>query len=216
MPAGIGGGGQLVAQVLGQVERAAGGDAHGVGGGVRVVGGEASRLLLWRAQVELRIRPPHAVALVEGLAMLDRDENVLQLVSLALVVVHVAGADHLDASRRGERDQRLVARPVAEDEVVLQLDEDLVAAEPVDQLVELRASLAQLATRHQRGHAALAATGEHNQALGVVAQMAGPEPGVATPVLLLARVGETEAVGDAGEAAEVAVAATILRQQRQV
>jgi len=53
--------GEAVAEVFGEVEGAAAGDADGVGGGVRVVGLETSGLLFGGAEVELGVGAAFAV-----------------------------------------------------------------------------------------------------------------------------------------------------------
>ena len=51
--------------------------------------------------------------------MTDRHQHVLEPVALARVVVNAAGTDDVDAGALRQRDQRVVARPVTVDVVVL-------------------------------------------------------------------------------------------------
>ena len=156
------------------------------------------------------------MALVEARAVADRDHHVLQAVPLADVVVDVAGADHAHAGRLGERDERLVARPVAVDVVVLQLDEDLIRPEPVEEPLERGRRLGGPPRLHQRGDAALAAAGQHDHPVGVTREVGEREHGVEAALLLRPGVSLAQAEGVAGEAAEVRVALAGLGQQGQV
>ena len=207
---------QRVAHVLREVERAAPRDAHRVGGGVGVVAGEALGLQRRRAQEELRVGTALAVALVQRQAVLDRDQHVLQAVPVALVVVHVARAHHPHARRRRQTHERAVARAVVEHQVVLQLDEDVVRAEPLDQALEFGGRVAQPAGLGQAGDAARATAAKHDQPLAVRRQLLDGQAGV-QPSRLFARVALLlQAERQAGEAAEVGVAALILGQQGEV
>ena len=119
-------------------------------------------------------------------------------------------------TRSAQFHQRPVARPVAEDVVVLQLDEDIVAAEPVDEPSERLLRLGRAAGLHELRDASLAAAAQHDHALGVALELFNRDAGV-EPARLLALVALlVEPEGDAGEMAEVGVAALRLRQQRQV
>ena len=207
---------QRVAHVLREVERAAPRDAHRVGGGLGVVAGEALGLLHRRAQEELGVGTALAVALVQRQAVLDRDQHVLQAAPVALVVVHVAGAHHRHARRRRQTHERAVARAVVEHQVVLQLDEDVVGAEPPDQALEFGGRVAQPADLGQAGDAARATAAEHDQPLAVRRQLLDGQAGVQPPRLFAGVALLLQAEGEAGEAAEVGVAALILGQQREV
>ena len=95
--------GQPVAEVAREVEVATLCDAHRVRRRLRVVAREALGLLLGAAQPELGVGTALGVRLVEGRAMVDRDQHVLQPVPLARVVVHVARADDAHAGALASR-----------------------------------------------------------------------------------------------------------------
>ena len=181
-----------------------------------VVAPETLGLLLGAAQPELGVGTALGVRLVEGGAVADRDQHVLQLVPLACVVVHVAGPDHAHAGTLGEPHERLVARAVAVDVVVLQLDEDLLDPEPADEARERRGRLGAPSGLHEDRDASLAAAGEHDQPRCVAFERGKRDHGVDATRLLRAAVGLTEPVSEAGEAAQVRVALARLGQQREM
>src|SRR5207245_2731180 len=55
------------------------------------------------------VAAPFAFAAVEGRALLDRDEGVLQLCATCVVRMHIAGRDGRDAKQLGEIGERGVA-----------------------------------------------------------------------------------------------------------
>ena len=101
--------GEAVAQVAGEVEGAALGDANAVGQRLRPLG-EERRHLVGRLQVVLGVLAPHGVRGVEGAAVPDGDEHVLESVALAQVVVDVVGGDAAHAEPLCQLHQRPVAR----------------------------------------------------------------------------------------------------------
>ena len=208
--------GQPVAEVARQVEAATPRDPHRVRRRLGVVAREALGLLLGAAQPELGVRPALGVGLVEGRAMADRDQHVLQPVPFGRVVVHVTRAGHAHARPLGERDQRLVARAVAVDVVVLQLDEDLLRPEPAGEAVERRGRLGPAPGLHEGGDAPLAAPGEHDQPGRVALERGQRDHGVEASRLLRAAIGLAQPEGEAGEPAKVGVTLARLGQQREV
>ena len=208
--------GQPVAEVAGEVEAAAPRDAHRVRRRLGVVAREALGLLLGTAQPELGVGTALGVRFVEGRAVADRDQHVLQPVPLARVVVHVAGADDAHAGPLGEPHERLVARAVAVDVVVLQLDEDLLRPEPADEAPQRVRRLGPAPGLHEGRDAPLAAAGEHDQPGRVAFERGERHHGVDAARLLRAAVGLAQAEGEAGEAAKVGVALARLGQQREV
>ena len=148
--------------------------------------------------------------------MADRNQHVLQLVPLARVVMHVAGPDDAHAGALGEPHERLVARAVAVDVVVLQLDEDLPGPEPADEARERDGRLGSPPGLHEGRDASLAAAGEHDQPRSVAFERGKRDHRVDASCLLRAAVGLAEPVGEAGEAAQVRVALARLGQQREV
>ena len=208
--------GQPIAEVAGEVEGAAPSNAHRVGRRLGVVAREALGLLGGAAQPELGVGTPLRMGLVEGRAVADRDQHVLQPVPLACVVVHVAGADDAHAGPLGQPYERLVARSVAMDVVVLQLDEDLLRAKPADEARERGGGLSAPPRLHERRDAPLAATGEHDQPRRVTFERGKRRHGIGAARLLRAAVALAQPKGEAGEAAEVGVALARLGQQREV
>src|SRR5579875_465294 len=111
--------GEPVAEVLVQVE---GGAAPGdVGGGPDGLGPgrEAGGLLGGGAEVELAVGPAKLVALVQGGAVADGAEHVVEAVARGIVVVDVAGGDRGDLEGAGQIDQRPAAWEVAVYQVVV-------------------------------------------------------------------------------------------------
>ena len=122
--------GEEVVEILGQVERRAPlGDQPGCRQRLGI-GGEALGHLLGRAEIELVVRPALAVAAIEVGMAPDRDQHVLEPVPPRDVVVDVAGRDVPHPDMLGELDHVRDPAGIAEDEVVLELDEDLIRPKP--------------------------------------------------------------------------------------
>ncbi len=173
--------GKEVGQIAGEIEcGAAFGEHQGVADGLRV-GGEAGGHFLWRAEGELRVWQALAVAAIQRRAVADGDQHVLQAVALPAVVVDVAGGDGAQTGICRETGKRGDAARIAEDEVVLQLDGDVVCAEPLDVTIEQRTGLHPALVVDQPGECAAAATGEQDQPLGVVGEQAPDRAEVAAP-----------------------------------
>ena len=207
--------GEPVTQVLGQVEAAAVGDQERVPNSLGELP-EAPGLLLGGAEVELGVGAAEAVALLQRAAVPDRHQRVLEAVPEALVVVDVAGGDGAHADPPGELGQRPVPVAVAEDQVVLELDEDVLPAEPSDPVAEDGLGLGRPAALHQQRHRPLPAAGQADQAPAVAGQPGDGEAGVEAPLLPTLGVGLLDAVGEADQPAEVAVALPGLGEQGQV
>ena len=82
-----------------------------------------------REQDALVIAAPLGLAAVEGAAVTDGDENVLQRCPARMVRMNVAGDDRPDAERLGKIAQACVAARVATLVRTLELDEEALAAE---------------------------------------------------------------------------------------
>ena len=197
---------EAVVQVAREVELAAFGDALRVRDRLRHVAKER-RHLGRRAQVELRVRAALAVRAVQAGAVLDRDEHVLQAVALLPVVVDVARRDDACADVLRQVGERAVAAVVPVDEVVLQLDEEVVLAEPLGVAPGHFLRLAIAPGSDERRHLAVPAAGERDQPLRV------PREDVRLDARRTAFVVE---VGVRQQAAEVGVAALRLAEERQV
>ena len=102
--------------------------------------------------------------------MADSDHHILQPVTSRVEVEDVARADDADADAFGKLHEGAVARTVAEDKVVLQLDEDVVGAEPVDEAAEGGFGLGGAVRLDESGNEAVSAAGEEDEAGGVVGQ----------------------------------------------
>ena len=98
--------------------------------------GEPALLLGRAAQVRERRGREPAVDLVERASGPDRGERGGERPLRGRGVVHVVGGDHVDARRRRDLGQRVVAVPVERIAVVPQLDEHAVASEGGDEPVE--------------------------------------------------------------------------------
>ena len=103
---------RAVAEVAGEVERAALGDLDGGPHGLRQVG-EQRRHLGRRLQHVLAVAAPRRLARVEGGVGADGDEGVLQRPAPARVDVDVVRGHERQPAPPGELDQRPHPRPVA-------------------------------------------------------------------------------------------------------
>ena len=111
-------------------------------------------------------------------------------------VVGVGGGDAADAVAGGELGEGVVARRVERVAVVPQLDEHPVAAERLDQPVQLAAGSGRAVGHERRRHCALAAAGQHPHVPGGVAGDVG-ERELRRP-LLPRQVAEAQRAGQAG------------------
>src|SRR5919112_6232133 len=95
------------------------------------------------------------------------NQHVLKTVPLMTVIVDVAGGDGSQPGVCREAAERGNAAGITEDEIVLELDGDIVRAEPLDILIEEVASGAPAAIVDQARERAVPAAGEQNQSLRV-------------------------------------------------
>ena len=108
------------------------------------------------------------MGLLQRFAGLDRDEGVLQAVPASEVVVDVIGRDDGDAELLPQRDEASDAIVVAEDEVVLQLEVEVVGAKPVQVPFGRGLRFLGAAGGDQGGDFARAAAGKRNQSQCVI------------------------------------------------
>ena len=164
-----------VAQVLGQVEGAALGDAEGAGHGLGPLG-EALGLLGRAPQVELA-GPALGVAAVERGAVADGAERAVEPVPLRVVVVDVPGGDHPRTQLAGQRHLRPDAGLVALDQVVVQLDPHVSRSEPVDPAAQHVPRPRSITGHDPPGQLPTAPAGEADDPGGVLPHVAGEAQG---------------------------------------
>ena len=198
--------GEAVVQVAGQVELTALGDADRVGYRFRVIAEQLGHLFR-RLQVVLGVLAALAVGGVQGRAVLDGHQHVLEAVALPYVAVDVAGGDGAQAQVLRQVGQGAVAAGIAVDEVVLELNEEVGGAEPLEVAAGGLLGLAVAALRDERRHLAPVAAGEGDEPLGVLGEGFRLDAG---PAALVAQMG----VGE--ETTEVGVAALGLAEEGQV
>ena len=168
---------------------------------------EQGRHLGGGLEVEVGVGPPLPVGLLQAPVVADGHQGVLEAVSLGDVVVDVVGG------HRGHAHlvRQLVEAPdplgVPLDQVVLELHEDSARPEPLQVPPQEGLGLPQLPLGGQAGELSLGASGEQDQALGVVGDVLGVQPG--SPA-----VGAYVGVGY--EAAQVGVAPLGGRQEGKV
>ena len=178
------------------------------------VAGEAAGLLGARPQAGRGRRRQPAVELVEGAAGPHRGQRGGEGTPGRGGVVDVVGGHHVDPGFEREGDEGVVAGRVEGVAVVPELDGHAVAAEGVDEMVELPGGGSRPAVDKGGGHGALPATGEHL-----------PPPAVPWLTcdcgqVLESRFGKAllpgAHVGGAGGAAEAGVAVGVAGQHQQV
>ena len=157
--------------------------------------------------MELVVGTPLTVGLLQGPVVAYGDQGVLEPVALPDVVVDVVGGDDARAQPAGQPEQEVVARPVAVDQVSLELEEDVVGAEPVQVVAGPGLGVLGLALDQEGGDRAPGAAGQEDEALGVTGEEFGVEPGVEA-------VAADAGVGD--EVAQVGVALPRLGQEGEV
>src|SRR5215472_15897528 len=168
---------QAVAEILSEVERARLGDEQRVCDRVGELQ-KAADLQLWCPQVEFTIGASQLVALLQGRAILDRHERVLQPVARVVVIVDVPGGDDLDTHLPGQSSQCPIPDSVAMDEVVLEFHEYALSPKPVDPAPESDLGFCDPAFRSLRGHLPLTAAREADQAGTVPGQPGQRQAGV--------------------------------------
>ena len=112
-----------------------------------------------------RCRQPR-VELVEAAPGTHRGDGRGQLALRRRGVVHVVGGDAGQVVARRQLGQRIVARRVERVAVIPQLDHHTVAAEQLDQPLQLLRCCRGTVVDERRGHRTLAATGEHPTVAG--------------------------------------------------
>ena len=100
--------------------------------------------------------------------MADGDHDVLESVAVWVVIVDVSGADDTDADSFGELHEGTIARAVAEDKVVLQLDKDIIDTEPMDETTEGNFGLDGVVRIDESRDETISAASEEDEAGGVV------------------------------------------------
>ena len=129
----------------------------------------------WGAERELGIGAALAVGGVERGAVPNGDQDVLEAVALAAVVVDVAGGNGRQLAAGGEAGQQAHPPGIAEDQIVLQLDRDVGRPEPLDVAVEEGGGLVAAVGIDQAGERALAAAGEEDEARAMLGQQLGSD-----------------------------------------
>ena len=122
-------------------------------------------------------------------------------------VVHVTGGDEREARLRGERDELRVDLQLLGDAAVLDLDVGRVAAEDLNEAVEVGARVARPVLRERARDAPREAAGERDDALRVPLEQLPVDARLVVVALEVAERGELD---------EVRVALVRLREQRQV
>ena len=198
--------GKAVVEVAGEVEGATVGDAQGSGDGLRTAVEEGVHLG-GRLEVELVVGAALAVSVFQRLALLDGHQAVLQAMTLRDMVVDVVGGNYSYTQLLSKGYEAAVATGIAVDQVLLEFEEIIIRAEPVDMTAGYFRGFFHSAFGGQLGNFSSAAAGESDEALGMFGQHAGVKPGMASLA---------EYMGGGDEAAEVGVALARFGQQSQV
>src|SRR5215208_5956855 len=165
---------------------------------------------------------------IQGGAVANSDQHVLKTAPLLTVIVNVAGGDRSQPGVCREAAERGNTAGITEDAIVLQLDGDIVRAEPLDILIEEVAGGAPAAIIDQARECTAPAAGEQNQSLRMFREQGGIEAGL--PLLIffpdLARRGEGgevalqrdigSGVSGGNEPAEVGVPGDGLREEGEM
>ena len=163
--------------------------------------------LLGRLQVEAVVRELEPIRVVERVAGLDAEHRLVRHGVGGGQVVDVAGAHERQARVARQRRERRVDGRLDVDAAVLELDVDVVAAEDLDEPVDLAARAALVAVHERLADATGQAAGERDDALGVGRELLEVDPG-AVPVAVEVAGGD--------EPDEVVVALAGLGEERQV
>ena len=194
--------GVAVAELLGEVEGAAVGDLACPRGGV---GREPLGGLLRRQEHGFVVAAALALAAVEGGAVADRDEGVLEPQAALVVGVDVAGADGRDAEGGGELLERGVAAGIAALVRALELDVE----RPRERLREPGGGV-----RVGDGEPVAGAAGEADEPFGVLGDEGCGRS--RREQVALAALGPRAGVRVGEDPAEVLVAAACLAEERDV
>src|SRR5215216_4579875 len=122
------------------------------------MGRESRGRLFWRTKKKLRVREALAMTPIQGRAMANGDQHVLRAAPCLTVIVDVAGGDCAQTGVYREVRECGNAAGITEDKIVLQLDRDIVRAEPLDVATEEVAGVAPLAIIDQAGERAAPAS----------------------------------------------------------
>ena len=205
--------GEAVSQVAGEIERAARGDLTGGHDGLGDLGEQVGHLLRW-PQDRGAVAAPDLLGRVEGLAVADRHERVLQECAMGVMGMHVPGGDDRDPGAARQLAQAPHERMAAAAVGTLELDVQMSRREPFPQARQPRRGPPVLPGGDQPRDEPLAgASGQADQPVGEAAQQRRVECGGAgTAIARIARVG----MGDRDQPAQVGIARARGRQQREV
>jgi hypothetical protein len=202
-----------VAEVPGQIERQPLGQRQRLANRLGVLG-EAGDHRLGRAHHMTVVAATQRLAGVERGVVAERHERVLQLGPGARVRVDVAGGHASDPQPPGVRCQRTVARAIVAGVWALQLHVQALRAERVEQPPGHALPILIAAGRRAREHGPSGAARQADEALGVVDHRLHVHPRLRQ----LASSGGVAGVpvGEGDDPAEVAPAALVAHEQRDV
>src|SRR5690606_25062639 len=128
--------GEDVAEIAGEIEApAALGDPAAVQEGIRA-GGKAVPHLLRGGKVKARVRAPLPMRSIEGGAVADRHEDILEAMPIPGVVVNIPGGNDRDLQPICETCEPAHPIPIPQDPVVLKLDEELPGSEGAEEATQ--------------------------------------------------------------------------------
>ena len=160
-----------------------------------------------RLQVVLGALELEALRVGQQRAGLHAQERVVGLVVVLVRVVAVVGGEERGADLLGDLDQLRVRVALGLQTVVLQFDEQVVAAEDVLQPGGLGERTLVVAVEQRLQHVAAEAAGGGDQPVGVLLEQLPVHPGLVVVALH---------EGEAGQLDQVLVAGLVLGQQREV
>ncbi len=140
--------------------------------------GEGLRHLLGGLQIELVRRERHLRLRQRRLGLHAQQRRVMVEV-LPAQVVHVGRADHRAPGLGGEAAHRVVDQVLLGEPVLLHLEVDVLGPEDLDQLVQVRARLVDVAVDDPLARARRQAAGEADDALGVLGEQLEVDPRLA-------------------------------------
>src|SRR5215213_3734888 len=168
------------------------------------------------------------MAPIQGCAVADGNQHVLKATSCLTMIVDVAGGDCPQTGVCREARERCHTAGIAEDEIVLELNRDIVRAEPLDVAIEEVAGVTPAAIIDQARERATPTSGEQDQSLSMFREQGGIETGLSLLVFFphLARWREGgqvalrgdiwTGIGSGDEPTEVGVSRDGLREEREV
>src|SRR5215212_3963829 len=107
------------------------------------------------------------MAPIQGRAVANGDQHILKAVPDLTVIVDVAGGDRPQTGVCREARERGNAAGITEDEIVLQLDRDIVRAEPLGVSIEEVPGVAPATIIDQARQRSAPASGKQDQSLSV-------------------------------------------------